>query len=561
MNRIFGFVLSNPPPPNRQIPFKGTEILSKFDQSNNFKKSTAIFSSPNASISKYYSDEHRAHCYVWGIPSHPDVNHSAIPKWSIQSFKNKSYSNFKDLMGLFIIIIIEPEDGRVAIINDFMGIRPFFISQKNGNLIFGSEVWPIFESGLIEGKIDYNSLASFLYYGYNCTNGSLFVELARLSPGTITTFQNGHLDERSYLPDILTKKCEIKSDINKVTDDIHEMVEFNLKKLLSDNNEISFALSGGYDSRYLLAQTLSIKPDNLNIACVNYPEAEGTLALQVSKILNVPVSIITPKSSIWNEYDHPIHFSHDGFPITKHASFLVAAKFHPKPVINGFLGDRIIKLFPLTFFDKYENQYGEDLAGEIQKSWQFSKSAIFKRTFEARLIKRTLNYINEFVEKWKFSNLIIPLQIFYHRQRFYIANNFLQHMDISEPLLPFYSWPLFSYKFGLHPESAEINHYPALFSKYFHNLSTLGHSSYLPKTKQPFLLHSNYIQNYSKILLKKVLKKKDFPFLSHRYTLSSLLTGSIGLKRSEFTLLRLISFYMLENKVKQENLAINWNEI
>ena len=34
----------------------------------------------------------------------------------------------------------------------------------------------------------------------------------------------------------------------------------------------------------------------------------------------------------------------------------------------------------------------------------------------------------------------------YCRQRCYIANIFLQHLDIAEPLLPFYSWDLINYR-------------------------------------------------------------------------------------------------------------------
>ena len=78
------------------------------------------------------------------------------------------------------------------------------------------------------------------------------------------------------------------------------------------------------------------------------------------------VELAMPRSE-WDLYDDVFHLSADGFPISKMQTYCIAEQYPLIPMINGYLGDSLIRGSKDTFLGKYEGEWKDDLVGILEK--------------------------------------------------------------------------------------------------------------------------------------------------------------------------------------------------
>jgi hypothetical protein len=150
---------------------------------------------------------------------------------------------------------------------------------------------------------------------------------------------------------------------------------------------------------------------------------------------------------------------------------------------------------------------------------------------------------------------------YYYRQRHYISNNFLQHLGQTEALLPFYTWPLLSYKMR-HDSSLFGGHiYRGIFDSYFPSLSRIPHASDISDKRSVRRKIARCARIWAQRLL-PILARKGYLSLVNRkraaLVLAAGLAGNIRAEDYIFTLKRLC---MMEERVRDASLDFEWEEI
>jgi asparagine synthetase B (glutamine-hydrolysing) len=159
-----------------------------------------------------------------------------------------------------------------------------------------------------------------------------FLRSTTLTPRLCSYFQDGRCTEISYAK-FESKSKSVTSE--KVAYDLHEIVSSTVKTLVSNHSRISITLSGGYDSRYLLALIFAVSKSSIeSCASVAYTEEEDKIACQVVKTLGTSINNFPVSGSIWDLYDQVHHFTSDGFPISKFVTILAQ---HYQGSVNGFM--------------------------------------------------------------------------------------------------------------------------------------------------------------------------------------------------------------------------------
>ena len=134
--------------------------------------------------------------------------------------------------------------------------------------------------------------------------------------------------------------------------EIHAIVKSSCKTVFSQHGKLNISLSGGYDSRYLLAMALEANVAIDKVVTVGYPIEEGEIAAQVASVLGVRLDTLSVEGSVWDIYDSVFQFTPDGFPITKHVSYCLP-NLHPGvPVVNGYLGGPLLRAYELKGFNE-----------------------------------------------------------------------------------------------------------------------------------------------------------------------------------------------------------------
>jgi hypothetical protein len=557
MNQILGCQILPGGNPLNDVEFKGT--YSVIPLSNHYLKIAQIklFAEPHSRVLSGYSEQHQSYSYVWGIPAHPKVAMPDIPGWCAKVAAEKRYELFRELVGTFVVIIDEPCQQRITFVTDILGIRPMFFGKYRGRLVFGSNVWQIYKEGLSSGKINYDAVSSWIAYGYNCTDGSLFSDLKRMPPGAAVIFQEGQYTEFSYTkydPTLETPSAE------QISKDLYDIVSSTVKTLLADYQHVSLSLSGGFDSRFLLSLIVSLGSTSVDCATVNYNEAEGQIASEVAKTLKVPHKTIHVSSSEWDLYEQVYHSTPDGFPITKNVNYCVAERFPDIPMVNGFMGDRIRGVGD-TVMGKYEEEWNSNLADVLQQRHLHACLKMFRKDIAELIKMRSRVPMEDAVRKGSDIGRVFQWANYYYRQRQYISNNFLQHIGITEALLPFYSWELLSYKMNHDCRLFGRDIYNRIFKNYSPSLAHIPHAGDLPLKKKHLFRVARCTKQWARELFPVLCNKNWLSLLQRENGMIRNMAGIAGLRKAEPSVFLMERLYLLEKKARESGLDFDWDGI
>ena len=515
--------------------------------------------------------------YVWGIPAHPTVATSEIAAWAARVHASGEGHRFRELLGTFVIIIDEPRRRRVTFVNDVLGIRPLFVGHRAGRLVFGSDVWTMHRMGFTSGEIDYRALTSWVAFSCSCTGGTLFADLRRLSPGTVTVVEEGRLSERPYVSFSTAARIP---DTEEAADVIHHIVSSTARALFASNPSITLALSGGFDSRYLLALALQANVNIARLITVSYPSEEGEVARKVADVLGVAVEDLRAGDIEWDSYEQPYHFTADGFLISKQLTYRIVQHAPGIPLVNGFLGGIVVRGHDDKVDGKYESEWGPELVTALQRVTLLTSFDMFRKDIARRVDEGSRSLLQEIVQEGS-DRIGKSVEWFnlYSRQRFYISNNFLQHLSISEALLPFYSWDLLDYKVSVPYRVFNDEIFLTIFRKHFPSLADIIHSDYLQQQRGRWggppmpssrlgrwmawrsRRSSQTSARWARELL-PVMKDADWlSLLSRRRTTALLMAGAIRHPLAESAIFLIKRLYLLEQRIRKEGLAFQWQRL
>jgi hypothetical protein len=514
-----------------------------------------LLASPHTSLHANASQQHKSLACVWGVPSHPEVPRSSIPLWCADIVGRQEYARFRELLGHFIILVDEPCRRRTTFITDILGVRPMFVGRRDSRLIFGSNVWPLQQAGWITGTVDYDAMAAWIAYGYNCTEGSLFSELQRLPPGAAIVFQDGQCTVIPYAQ--FAPKAEARSP-DEVAEDLHAIVASTLISLLADHPRVSLALSGGYDSRYLLALSVSMGKAAIDCGTVCYAAEGGGIAQEVARALGLRLRKFEIKGSIQDFYDQLYYFMADGFPISKSVPYRIAQQYPELPMLNGYLGDSLMRGSHDKYRGEYETAFGDNLADILQRRRLAVTFKIFRRKTAEQIKARSRLPMEKAVREGSRIGKIFGWTDLYHRQRFYISVNFLQHLALTEALLPFYSWALLRYKMEHDYRLFGWGSYERIFQKYFPSLAQIPHASELLPDHHK---SAKSARRWACELFVKMWDKRQLSLLSKLRCLPVSGAGIIAAQRWEWAILTFERLYLLEQKMRQAGVAFDWEDL
>ena len=153
------------------------------------------------------------------------------------------------LHGMFAFALWDEQERELHIVRDRLGIKPVYLFERGGHLLFASEIRGLFATGLVPKELDPDGLADYLRYGTVHAPATLVKNVRMLMPGHRlhwkegegTTHRYWHLAENASRA---ASDMSLQSVRNEVRDRLSRAVE---KRLVSDVPFGAF-LSGGIDS-------------------------------------------------------------------------------------------------------------------------------------------------------------------------------------------------------------------------------------------------------------------------------------------------------------------------
>ncbi|MDE2515447.1 MAG: asparagine synthase (glutamine-hydrolyzing), partial [Rhodospirillales bacterium] len=162
-------------------------------------------------------------------------------------------ASFTDrLRGMYGIAIHERAARTVTLARDPFGIKPLYLAQIEGGLVFASEAQAILEAGLVSRRVRPMARNELLQLQFTTGADTIFEGIQRLLPGETVTCGEGHvLDRRRSiaLPEGGPEAIDEATALARLDRALEESVD------LHQRSDVPYGmfLSGGVDSSVLLA--------------------------------------------------------------------------------------------------------------------------------------------------------------------------------------------------------------------------------------------------------------------------------------------------------------------
>ncbi len=182
----------------------------------------------------------------------------------IHLYEEHDLDFFRYLRGMYAFALWDNNAGRLVLAVDHIGMKPLYLHERDGKLLFASEVKALFAEDATPRAMNLNVLDTYLGFGYMIGAETLFADIKRLLPGHALVAENGQTRLHPYweFPDFLyengrrggsetllyNEQSQGEGLIKHARDLLTEAVNIHLRS----DVPLGLFLSGGIDSAAVL---------------------------------------------------------------------------------------------------------------------------------------------------------------------------------------------------------------------------------------------------------------------------------------------------------------------
>jgi len=201
----------------------------------------------------------------------------------INAYKKWGYDCIQYLNGMWAFAIYDKEKNKLFLSRDRLGKKPLYYIQDNNNLIFSSEIKPLFIHD-IKKELNKQAISSFLSYRYVLGKETMFENIFKLLPAhnLIFNIKNKKIEKIWEYWDVDKKDLELKESLAK--DKTKELLKNSILIRQVSDVPIGSINSGGLDSSLISAIMAKINKNPIKTFTVKFPE-KGFDETSFAKIL------------------------------------------------------------------------------------------------------------------------------------------------------------------------------------------------------------------------------------------------------------------------------------
>ncbi len=288
--------------------------------------------------------------YPWKTSSDTEVILAAFIRWGSSSLER--------LNGMFAFAIWDREKRELFVARDRLGVKPFYFHSTTEHFVFASEVRGVLASGLVEGRLDRQSLQQYLGGVSVKMPHSILQGVEQLLPGEYAVLSEQGLKRSVYWrlagPASATSAMvdDAYANYGRVTSRLRELLDASVQMRMVADVPVGAFLSGGIDSSAIVAlmaqhhhqpvQTFSIvfedkafdESEYARMVANKYQTSHTELLLDPQEILRILPDYI-------QKTDHPTLDGINTFIVSK-----LVAQTGIKVALSGVGGDELFAGYP-----------------------------------------------------------------------------------------------------------------------------------------------------------------------------------------------------------------------
>lgn len=181
------------------------------------------------------------------------------------------------LVGMFAIVIVESDTGRVIFARDRLGIKPLYLARTPGRLRFASTLPALLAGGSVNTSLD--PVAVHQYLSWQATVPAPRTVLAgvrKLPPATVRVVEpdGTHRDHTYWQPSYTRRSAFAGMDASDWRDAVLDALRTSVRRRMVADVPVGVLLSGGLDSSLIVALLAEQGQRDIATFSVGF-EAEG----------------------------------------------------------------------------------------------------------------------------------------------------------------------------------------------------------------------------------------------------------------------------------------------
>lgn len=174
------------------------------------------------------------------------------------------------LDGMFALAIWDSRRGRLVMARDRTGKKPLFYAERDGLLVFGSEIKALLAAPGIESRLDERRLPEFLTYGYVPSPATLYEGIAQVPPASTVCFDADGVSGPTEYWDPLPEEQDLGP--GDVAGEVARLLEQATTRRLISDVPLGALLSGGVDSSIVVGLMSRAMAEPVRTFSIGFPE-------------------------------------------------------------------------------------------------------------------------------------------------------------------------------------------------------------------------------------------------------------------------------------------------
>lgn len=179
-----------------------------------------------------------------------------------------------EFRGMFAFAIYDIVEDKLFCARDRLGIKPFVYYNKNGKIIFASEIKVIL--AVIESKPEVNqeAISQYLHYLYVPYPNTIFQDIMKLPPAHTLTYHNGKCEIKKYWDVDDYKGIHSSMSESDIITSLDGLLDESVNMRMIADVELGSFLSGGIDSSMILYYMQKHSSKKINTYTLGFKDAK-----------------------------------------------------------------------------------------------------------------------------------------------------------------------------------------------------------------------------------------------------------------------------------------------
>ena len=329
----------------------------------------------------------------------------------VHGYEEWGYSVVDKLRGMFVFALLDKAKNCLFICRDRLGIKPFYYSKINDQLIFGSEIKSILNNFDISREPNEESVYKFLAYRIHDTNeDTFFKNVKRLMPGHYMIIRSDSSFEiQKYWNPKFNSDFSSKKPDKEYSEEFKEIFQNALDLHLISDVPVGVTLSGGLDSSGITTLSKELydqKYPNFDREIIAFSAVHPGETIDESEYIDEIVAQTKIKSikiqpdvdKFWDDFNTWIKFQEEpvisGAPYAYYSVMREASK-NVTVLLSGQGGDELLAGYIPYFLNYLKTAWDKKKFWPIIREAWLGKDLYFpfflKKLFQERSRKTTLS--------------------------------------------------------------------------------------------------------------------------------------------------------------------------